>query len=290
MWRVENQTLVAINPDGQGFGFEGRGRLLTERSFKEFIFRFEYQSSPEFDFSAVWWTLPGELPRTFRPARSLLGRARNRGGRRFSSKVKRSELKGGDEWNVVEIEARDGLIRISVNGKEIVRKVLDEKPAEPTALKTTKPPGPFPRAGMDRRNGRVGFEVRKGTGRFRNIEIEALLPSTGLQPPSPDPAPEEEEGLVEQEADPPNPRPTVRSNQPKLITNSIGMKLVLIPAIGEFLMRLARFRPGHLPPREATAPGAHHSAVLHGACPRSRRVSTWVRNRRAPQATSKDRG
>ena len=49
MWRVENQTLVATNPDGRGQGAGGRGRLLTERSFKEFIFRFEYQSS-----SRIW--------------------------------------------------------------------------------------------------------------------------------------------------------------------------------------------------------------------------------------------
>jgi hypothetical protein len=174
-WRVENQTLVAVDAAGRGQDARGQGRLLTGRSFKEFIFRFEYQSlSSDIGFTAIWWALPGEVPPTFNPSASALGLGTNRRGQSFWRKVIASELKEGEGWNMVEIEARDRLIRISVNGRETVRTVLGEKPAEPTALKTTKPDGPFPRVGMDRRNGRVGFQFGKGTGRFRRIEIKEL--------------------------------------------------------------------------------------------------------------------
>jgi formylglycine-generating enzyme required for sulfatase activity/serine/threonine protein kinase len=239
MWRVENQTLVAINPDGRGQGARGFGRLITERSFKEFLFRFEYQALSDFEFAALWWALPGELPPLFRPAGSTLGLGTDRAGGKVFSKGNPSELTGGDGWNVVEVEARDRLIRISVNGKESFRKVLPEKPTEPTALKATKPSGQFPRAGMDRRIGRVGFEVNRGTGRFRNIEIEELPPSSVVERLSPERETKVEKRLVEEEvlreADLAK-RPTpVPNNLPKLTTNSIGMKLVLIPA-GEFLM------------------------------------------------------
>jgi formylglycine-generating enzyme required for sulfatase activity len=252
MWRVENQTLVAFNPDGRGQGADGRGRLLTEKSFKEFVFRFEYQASSDFVFGVGWWTLPGEIPPLFHPATSNLGLAMNRGGGRFHSKGKKSELKGGDGWNVIEVEARDRLIRISVNGKETNRRELPEKPAEPTALKTTKPAGAFPRTGIDRRYGRVGFEVNKGgTGRFRNIEINELPLSPAVEWSSPKPTMKLEEDLVEETVGGPGGLPTRAIEGParpevdkpsvpltvvpKEITNSIGMRLVLIPS-GEFLM------------------------------------------------------
>ena len=116
---------------------------------------------------------------------------------------------------------------------------MSEKPAEPTALRTTKPEGRFRASVWSRRNGRVGFEVNGGTGRFRNIEIEELSPSPVVERPSPKPAVEAEEGLVEEStvkaAELPKPQPTAPDNPPKPITNSIGMKLVLIPA-GTFLM------------------------------------------------------
>ena len=173
------------------------------------------------------------------PSGSTLGLGTNRTGSKGLFKGNPSELKEGEGWNVVEIEARDRLIRISVNGKEIVRRVLAEKPAEPTALKTTKPEGTFPRIGMDRREGRVGFEVNRGTGRFRNIEIEELSPSTVVEGPSSKRVVEAEERFVEESAvkaaDLPKPHSTVPDNPPKPITNSIGMKLVLIPP-GTFLM------------------------------------------------------
>ncbi len=239
MWRVENRTLVAVDPDGGGQGAKRLGRLLTERSFKEFIIRFEYQSLPDFEFAAVWWTLPGEMPPLFRPTESVLGLGTNRRGQRLVSNSNASELKGGEGWNMVEVEARDRLIRISVNGKETVRRVLSEKPAEPTALKTTKPDGPFPRIGMDRRNGRVGFEVNGGTGRFRNIEIDELPPSPVVERPSPKPAVELKKGRVEEPAvkaaDLPKTPPAAPDDRPNAITNSIGMNMVLIPA-GKFLM------------------------------------------------------
>jgi formylglycine-generating enzyme required for sulfatase activity/serine/threonine protein kinase len=235
MWRVENQTLVATEPDGQGQGTKGLGRLLTERSFKEFIFRFEYQSSSDIRFGAVWWTLTGEMPPVFHPSASTLGLATNHRGQSVFLNLKAIELKGGEGWNLVEIEARDRLIRISVNGKQIVRRILHERPAEPAALQTIKPDGAFPRVGMDRRNGHVGFQLSRGTGRFRNIEIEELSPSPVAERLSPKSAMEVEEHLVEDAADLPKPQPAAPGEAPKAITNSIEMKLTLIPA-GTFLM------------------------------------------------------
>ena len=54
---------------------------------------------------------------------------------------------------------------------------------------------------------------------------------------------------------------------PKQITNSIGMKLVLIPA-GEFLMGSPDSDKDAYDRREAAAPGADHPAVLPGGRPR----------------------
>ena len=215
MWRVENQTLVATEPEGQDHGAKGLGRLLTERGFKEFIFRFEYQSSSDSKFGVVWWTLPGEMPPVFHPSTSKLGLATNRGGLWIFRNLRPIELKGGEGWNLVEIEARDRLIRISVNGKQIVRQVLHEKPAEPTALKAIKPDGAFPRIGMDRRSGRLGFQFSNGTGRFRNIEIEELPPSTVVERPLPKSAVEAEEHPVEEAADLPDSQPTAPGDAPK---------------------------------------------------------------------------
>ena len=217
MWRVENHHLVAINPDHRGRGAKGLGRLLTERSFGEFIFRFEYQASSDFEFAAVWWTLPGELPPMFRPSGSTVGLATTPSGAKVYANVNASELKGDDEWNVVELEATERLIRISVNGKETFHKELPKKPAEPTALKTTKPGSQFPRIGMDRRNGRVGFEVSKGTGRFRHIEIDELSPGPAVERPSAKPTLEPEEEHIEQ--------PAVKgADFRKPITNPVAMK------------------------------------------------------------------
>jgi formylglycine-generating enzyme required for sulfatase activity/serine/threonine protein kinase len=239
-WRVEDQTLVAIGrSNGQGQPDRRLDRLLTERSFGEFIFRFDYQSLSDFGFGAVWWTLPGEMPPLFNPTASTFAVATNRHSTWLVSNAKTSELKEGDGWNVVEVEARDRLIRISANGKQIIRKALPEKPADPTALRTTKPDGPFPRIGMDRRNGRVGFQVIKGAGRFRNIEIEEVPPSPVVERRPPKPAMEVKESLVEKSTDKAaglqKRQPTAPDNRPEPITNSIGMKMVLIPA-GTFLM------------------------------------------------------
>jgi formylglycine-generating enzyme required for sulfatase activity len=213
--------------------------LLTERSFSEFIFRFDYQTLSDLGFGAVWWTLPGEMPPLYNPTASTFAVATNRNSAWLFSNVKPSELKEGEGWNMVKVEARNRLLRISVNGKEVIRKALPEKPAEPTALRAPKPDGAFPRIGMDRRNGRVGFQVLKGTGRFRNIEIEELPRSEGGERPSPRSAVEANESLVEEPAVKapglPKPQPTAPENPPKSITNSIGMKLVIIPA-GTFLM------------------------------------------------------
>jgi formylglycine-generating enzyme required for sulfatase activity/serine/threonine protein kinase len=238
-WRVEDQTLVAIGrSNGQGQPDRRLDRLLTERSFSEFIFRFDYQSLSDLGFGAVWWTLPGEMPPLYNPTASTFAVATNRNSAWLFSNAKPSELKEGEGWNVVEVEARDRLLRISVNGKEIIRKALPEKPAEPIALRATKPDGTFPRVGMDRRNGRVGFQVLKGTGRFRNIEIEELPRSAEFERTSLKAA-SEDAGLVDElavkAAELPKPHPTVPDNQPKPITNSIEMKLVLIPP-GTFLM------------------------------------------------------
>jgi serine/threonine protein kinase len=175
IWRVDSHMLVADNPSGSRFGRTGWPGLLSRRSFTEFVFSFEYQSVPEFDFAAIWWTLPGEIAPLFRPNISRVGLKMDR-KEAIIHKTKQSELKGGEGWNLVEIEARQNLLRISVNAKESGRWVLDGKPAEPIALQTTKPEGRFPRPGMDRRSGRVGFVATKGTGRFRNIEITEILP------------------------------------------------------------------------------------------------------------------
>ena len=54
---------------------------------------------------------------------------------------------------------------------------------------------------------------------------------------------------------------------PKTITNSIGMRLTLIPA-GKFLMGSPDYGQGRRGRREAPAPGADHPAVLPGASTR----------------------
>ena len=92
-------------------------------------------------------------------------------------------------------------------------------------------------------SGQVGLMTGRSSYRFRNIKVTApdgktlweMPPAIGAPPPAP--GSEKFPGTAgpPKSADRPKPGPIVLDNPPNPITNSIGMKLVLIPA-GEFLM------------------------------------------------------
>ena len=113
-----------------------------------------------------------------------------------------AEVKPIGDWNDMEIEMRGLHLRIAVNGSLV----------QDVKLNQTRPEK-FPAPGLNRYSGRIGFLKRTGEVRFRKIEIRELTVSRvkGTRAKSP------------------------ATKAFKTITNSLGMKLNLIPP-GEFLM------------------------------------------------------
>ena len=72
-------------------------------------------------------------------------------------------LKPLGEWNVMEVEVREGSLRVAVNGKDLSRSDLSRL----SALRAAHP-------GLKRRKGRIGFQSHTGKVKFRNIEIKEL--------------------------------------------------------------------------------------------------------------------
>jgi len=177
-WRVENgELLVDAAKGGRRYNW-----LLTEKTYSEFLLRFEYQLSEKATSGvAVWATRyekmhpegPNHLqvklmddpryPNIRWPTGAIFW---NVDGGSHIGPDRNAKLEPVGSWNRMEIEARAQALRISVNGVE-VHSIEPDKLAEESGVY----------AGLKRRTGHVGFGKGVGVARFRKIEIKELKPA-----------------------------------------------------------------------------------------------------------------
>ncbi len=231
-WKAKSGELVVHGAD-KDFGGKGQGYLLTDRDYTDFHLRFQFQRSSDTATSGIALrAVPHETPRNSDPVDSAdfpvhltvwLGKfptlyrqltnveddetgalwwSFNTGIQQHLNPDHLAEVKRIGEWNDMQVEMRGQSLRIDVNGREVLNVMLDK----------TRPEN-SPAPGLNRYSGRIGFLKRTGEVRFRNIEIKEPVPSRVKDVPAILPAPQ----------------------PPETVTNTLGMKLTLIPA-GEFMM------------------------------------------------------
>ncbi len=185
-WKVENEDLI-VHGSEEG-GQLDQSYLLTERNFKDFRLRFQFQWSNNTGLSGIALrAVPHETRRTAIPDLPVeldgpfhlwvaLGKHREKeetGSVVWSSKTdiqpwlipdQLAEIKPIGEWNDMEVEMRGQSLRIAVNGRDIQNVKLNK---HTPLLK-------YPAPGVSRFSGRIGFLKRVGEVRFRKIEIKEL--------------------------------------------------------------------------------------------------------------------
>jgi serine/threonine protein kinase len=172
-WLVEDGDLVVTSARD----YRKPGWLLSERSFSDFILRFEFQLSKGANSGVALRAESGDrvgnLP--VHPEVSLVDsdkRLEETGTFKWSNSIRpqdwlpldrRSHLNPAGSWNELDIELRGQALRVRINDSDVLTRNLRQLAALPEAL-----------PGVRRESGRVGFQAHTGTVRFRNIRIEEL--------------------------------------------------------------------------------------------------------------------
>jgi hypothetical protein len=173
VWRVEDGHLVA-HASGD---YRKQAFLLSEKSYSDFVLRFEFWLPQRTDSGIAIRAEPGERPSPLEVnLRNFLddppGTHAQTGAFRWSNSgrggdylppVRSNLLRPSSTWNDMAIEARGRSVRVMLNGQILQDLDLDKLSGRPNALPSLK-----------RRFGRVGFQSHTGTVRFRNIEIKEL--------------------------------------------------------------------------------------------------------------------
>ncbi|MFI5455908.1 MAG: SUMF1/EgtB/PvdO family nonheme iron enzyme [Isosphaerales bacterium] len=263
-WQAKSGELVVHGAEKDSGGGKGQGYLLTERDYADFHLRFQFQRSSDTATSGIALrAVPHETGGNSNPAdppfhltvwlgkfspwyRQFMNLEDDETGAlwwSFEASVQPillpdhlAEVKPIGEWNDMEVEMRGQSLRIAVNGREVLNVMLNKtRPAK------------FPAPGLNRYSGRIGFLKRTGEVRFRKIEIKEPVPSRAKDVPANSPADPGSPasgatgGLpksdVESRTRAPLGKPSIPpATKPlKAVTNTLGMKLTLIPA-GEFTM------------------------------------------------------
>ena len=225
-WEVQSGEIAVRSPDEFSGGM---GYLLTDRDYENFDLRLQFQQSSDAATSGIALrAVPHETVRNSNPDAEgrwvfhltvwigkyppWINGDGDRTGALYWSPVdrvspplgpdQRAEIKPVPEWNDMEIKMRGQSLRVAVNGRGVLDVMLNKDRPEK-----------FLAPGLNRYAGRIGLLKRTGGMRFRNIEIRELR----------------EPGRKDVRPSPPT------TALPQSFTNSLGMKLVLIPA-GEFMM------------------------------------------------------
>jgi hypothetical protein len=148
-WRVEGGELTWAGPE--------LCWLLSEKSYSDFRLRFEFTLPPEGDTGVAILAGPGEPKleiqmRTDQPVHVIhvvLGRS--------------PDLKPPNEWNNMEATLLDKWLYVSINGKQVFAHNLEVH----DRLRARFP-------GLARWRGRIGFQGRSGTVRFRKMMVKEL--------------------------------------------------------------------------------------------------------------------
>jgi hypothetical protein len=179
-WRVENHEIVV---DGQP---ARRGWLLSDRNYSDFILRFEFkmsegansglalraQSGENYSLRQISQVLEVQLSDDFHLDKYALGPNRSCGALCSLVIDRPAVLKPVGSWNEMQVEARGRLVRVAVNGREVLSTDL---------ARFSDRAEQYP--GLLRRSGRIGFQNLNGQVRFRNIEIKELSGSAARRGP-----------------------------------------------------------------------------------------------------------
>jgi beta-lactamase regulating signal transducer with metallopeptidase domain len=191
-WQVEHGELVvdgrSLPTDVQGIhAATGPPRfnwLLTEKTYSEFLLRFEYRLSQRANSGFALWATPNEkvyregpihleakllddagYPNIGWPTGTLFWNLD--GGVHLLPPDRRAKLQPVGSWNQIEVEARAQSLRVSVNGLEVLSARPDKLADELGAF-----------AGLKRSSGHLGFEKNVGVAHFRKIEIKEFKSTT----------------------------------------------------------------------------------------------------------------
>ncbi|HLW66698.1 MAG TPA: family 16 glycoside hydrolase [Gemmataceae bacterium] len=161
------------------------GYLLSERDYKNFHLSFQFQRITDgANGAVVVRAVPHETARKSMPDAKKdspfhlsiwIGKPEDRDGTGAlvwspHSVIqppllpdRAAELKPLGEWDAMEIEMQGQHLRVIVNGRVVLNVMLNQ-------TRPAKNPAP----GLNRLSGRIGFMIRNGEIRFRNIEIQEL--------------------------------------------------------------------------------------------------------------------
>ena len=165
-WKVKDQSLVFEG----GPEPEAATDLLTDRVVSDFVLRLEFQAGKGTDTGVMLAALDPDgtigmctevdIHHTPDPGEpdDRVGEIWTWGERVETDCLSREtvDLKGDDSWVAMEIERREGLLSLTVNGRELTNR-----------LKVSPSPS------------RIGFQGEKGIVRFRKIEIKELNKTSG---------------------------------------------------------------------------------------------------------------
>ncbi len=173
-WRVEDGELTI-----RGAGWRTMGWLLTERDYTDFVLRFEFQLTKGANSGVALRAVPGEefqtvalhlevqiiddssLPPGRKDPTGALAYARTGSSTVMPSRP--APLKPLGQWNQMTVTLKGQVLRVGVNGTDVLTARLDQLSDSPQAL-----------PGLRRPSGRVGFQRHTGEVRFRNVQIQEL--------------------------------------------------------------------------------------------------------------------
>jgi Domain of Unknown Function (DUF1080) len=167
-WQVVDGAIVT-----RGQGSDNRGWLLSERTWKDFVFKCQFQLGEGADGGVGLRAEGGEKIGRLPMHLAVKLRSRPFGQVQVGSfyywvniaepPARPANLKQAGVWNDLVIELRGQKLRVVVNGQEIQDLDLDQIARREQVM-----------PGVKRTVGRVGLQQHSGEVRFRDIRIKAL--------------------------------------------------------------------------------------------------------------------
>ncbi len=185
-WQVDGQPKFHFEDNRLVFEGESRGRLLTQRTYRDFILRMEFRNGPganngialraPFGWQASRYGMEVQILDDFTANRAEVGNHSLCGAIYGVVPVRFSAVRPPNQWNTMEITCRGRHIKVVLNGSVVVD----------TNLNTIHDIGLIrERPGFLREEGHIGFVAHSGRVEFRKMEIRELptLPRRLNEPP-----------------------------------------------------------------------------------------------------------
>lgn len=183
---LDGWTLVGGR--GEGYGVKdgvlycakgGGGKLITDKEYSNFVFRFEFKMPPEGSNNGLGIRAPREGDAAYQgmelqiidEAAALSGKWGKLKDTQYHGSVydviaaKRGAMKPAGQWNAQEVTVNGRQVTVKLNGQTILDANLDSV-TDPAVLE--KHPG------LKRTGGHIGFLGHNDYIEFRNIRIKEL--------------------------------------------------------------------------------------------------------------------